>query len=41
LLRELWELGQSLDADRLLHELTGETLSFEPLLERTRERLAA
>jgi hypothetical protein len=40
LLRELWELGQSLDADRLLHELTGETLSFEPLLERTRERLA-
>jgi hypothetical protein len=40
LLRELWELGQSLDADRLLYELTGETLSFEPLLERMRERLA-
>lgn len=40
LLRELWELGQSLDADRLLRELTGETLSFEPLLEISRERLA-
>ena len=38
LLRELWELGQSLDADRLLRELTGETLSFEPLLERVAER---
>ena len=40
LLRELWELGQSLDADRLLHELTGEPLSFQPLIERLREQLA-
>ena len=31
---------RSLDADAMLSELTGETLSFEPLLERTRERLA-
>jgi hypothetical protein len=39
LVRELWELGQSLTADELLHQTTGDELSFEPLLERLRERL--
>jgi len=31
LLREVWELGQSLDADQLLYEITGEHVEFSVL----------
>jgi hypothetical protein len=40
LLREVWELGQSLDADDLLHEITGERIDFPVLAAQAREALA-
>ena len=40
LLRELWELGQSMRAEQLLREVTGQPLSFEPLLDELRASLA-
>jgi hypothetical protein len=40
LLRELWSLGQSLRADELLRELTGEPIRFEVLADEARADLA-
>ena len=40
LLRELWSLGQSLRADELLRELTGEPIRFEVLADEARTALA-
>jgi hypothetical protein len=40
LLRELWELGQSLDADALLHEVTGERIEFDLLADQARAALS-
>jgi hypothetical protein len=40
LLRELWSLGQSLRADDLLRELTGEPIRFEVLADEARTALA-
>jgi hypothetical protein len=40
LLRELWSLGQSLRADELLRELTGEPIRFEILADEARAQLA-
>jgi hypothetical protein len=40
LLRELWELGQSLDADQLLREVTGERIEFSVLAAAARAALA-
>lgn len=40
LLRELWELGQSVDADALLRDVTGETLSFAVLADEAHAALA-
>jgi hypothetical protein len=40
LVRELWELGQSLRAEALLREVTGQPLSFEPLVDELRAALA-
>jgi hypothetical protein len=40
LLRELWSLGQSLRADELLRELTGEPIRFEVLADEARAGLA-
>jgi hypothetical protein len=40
LVRELWELGQSLDADALLHQVTGETIDFEVLVDEARRALS-
>jgi hypothetical protein len=40
LLREVWELGQSLDADDLLREITGERIDFSVLAAQAREALA-
>jgi hypothetical protein len=39
LLRELWSEGQRLNADELLHELTGAPLELAPLADRLREAL--
>jgi hypothetical protein len=39
LLRELWELGQSLTAEQLLRELTGARLEFGVIADHLRERL--
>jgi hypothetical protein len=39
LLRELWSLGQSLDADELLGEVTGAEIDMAAVSERVRERL--
>jgi hypothetical protein len=36
----VWELGQSLDADDLLHEITGERIDFPVLAAQAREGLA-
>lgn len=40
LLREVWELGQSLDADDLLQEITGERIEFSVLADEARAALA-
>jgi hypothetical protein len=40
LLRELWELGQSLDADALLREVTGEPIEFDLLADQARAALS-
>jgi hypothetical protein len=40
LLREVWELGQSLDADQLLREITGERIDFSVLEAEARAALA-
>ncbi len=40
LLRELWELGQSLDADALLGQITGEPLEFDLLADQARRALS-
>ena len=40
LLRELWSLGQSLRADDLLRELTGEPIRFDVLADEARTALA-
>src|SRR3954469_25124546 len=40
LLREVWELGQSLDADQLLREITGERIEFSVLAAEARAALA-
>jgi hypothetical protein len=40
LLRELWELGQSLDADALLQEVTGERIEFDLLADQARAALS-
>ena len=40
LVRELWELGQSLDADALLAEVTGQRIDFSVLADRARAALA-
>jgi hypothetical protein len=37
LVRELWELGQSLNADALLREVTGRSIDFGLLSDRPRE----
>ena len=39
LLRELWALGQSLRADDLLRELTGEPIRFDVLADEARSAL--
>jgi hypothetical protein len=39
LLRELWSLGQSLDADELLADVTGAEIEMAAVTERVRERL--
>jgi len=39
LLHELWSLGQSLDADELLGEVTGADIDMSAVTERVRERL--
>jgi hypothetical protein len=39
LLHELWSLGQSLDADELLGEVTGTEIDMSAVSERVRERL--
>ena len=40
LLRELWELGQSMRVEELLREVTGQPLSFEPMTHELREALS-
>jgi hypothetical protein len=40
LLREVWELGQSLDADELLREITGERIEFSVLADEARAALS-
>ncbi len=40
LLRELWELGQSLDADALLREVTGDGIEFDVLADQARRALS-
>ncbi len=40
LLRELWELGQSLDADALLREVTGQEIEFDVLADQARRSLS-
>jgi hypothetical protein len=40
LLRELWELGQSLNTEQLLREVTGQPLDFGVLTEQLHEQLA-
>jgi hypothetical protein len=40
LLRELWELGQSLDADQLLSEVSGQRIEFDVLTAQARDALA-
>jgi hypothetical protein len=40
LLREVWELGQSLDADELLREVTGERIEFSVLAAEARAALS-
>jgi hypothetical protein len=40
LLRELWELGQSLSAEQLLRDATGQRLEFGMLADQARERLS-
>ena len=40
LVRELWELGQSLDADALLREVTGQSIDFGVLSDRARDALS-
>jgi hypothetical protein len=40
LVRELWELGQSLNADALLREATGQNIDFGVLSDRAREALS-
>ena len=40
LLRELWSEGQRLNADELLHELTGEAIEMEAVADRIRESFA-
>ena len=39
LVRELWELGQSLDADALLREVTGDVVDFDVLADQARSAL--
>jgi hypothetical protein len=39
LLREVWELGQSLNAEQLLREVTGQELDFDVLAEQARRDL--
>lgn len=39
LLREVWELGQSLNAEQLLREVTGQELDFDVLAEQVRRDL--
>jgi hypothetical protein len=39
LVRELWELGQSLNADALLREVTGQNIDFGVLSDRARDAL--
>jgi hypothetical protein len=38
--RELWELGQSLDADALLREVTGDVIEFDVLADQARRALS-
>ncbi len=40
LVRELWELGQSLNADALLREVTGQNIDFGVLSDRARDALS-
>jgi hypothetical protein len=40
LLRELWELGQSLDVEQLLREVTGQRLEFGVLTQQLHEQLS-
>ncbi len=41
LLRELWAEGQRLNADELLHELTGSPIELEAIVERSKELVRA
>jgi len=38
--RELWELGQSLDADQLLRDVTGRPIAFQPLADQAAAALS-
>jgi hypothetical protein len=38
--RELWELGQSLDADALLQDVTGNVIEFDVLADEARDALS-
>ena len=40
LLRELWELGESLDVEQLLREVTGQRLEFGVLTQQLHEQLS-
>jgi hypothetical protein len=40
LVRELWELGQSLDADALLQDVTGDVIEFDVLADQARGALS-